>query len=137
MKSPLFLFVILLFALFSCQFSSQSSKQEISPAVGLSNSLSSSDTFPRATAILWIDLKSKKKSETIIYTRVVKAKVNIHLTGSVELLSYTKAPEGYLRKYIQEKMQNYKIKEAMLDSGFIKPGVQYVQLRYIPSKAPK
>lgn len=95
------------------------------------------DTTPKATAIFWVD-KSKNplKKEFPLPIRSVKAKVDIDSTGKVVLLSYVKPQDAKVRKYLQYKLESFRVSRLMLDSGFVKTGQQYVQLRYMPEKMP-
>ncbi len=85
----------------------------------------------KATAIFWIDKRKRKKGEAL-KVRTVKAKVIIFNEGNIKLLSFTKVQPPNVEKYILERLKVFKVTKKMLDSGYIKPGQQYVQLRYIP-----
>lgn len=63
------------------------------------------------------------------YTRV-----EIDSLGKVNLLAYTKPQSQRIKSYLQYRLEVFRVKKVMLDSGFVKPGVQYVQLRYLPGK---
>lgn len=132
MKAQLFSFSILLCLLFSCQPSPKhpdSGERDEQKEVA--------DTTPKATAIFWIDKDkewSRKPLKKVGHVRTVKAKVNIHTTGRVEVLSYVKPQESYLKSYINRNLESFRVKKILMDSAYIKPGIQYVQLRYIPSK---
>ncbi|ADV44278.1 DUF4891 domain-containing protein [Bacteroides helcogenes] len=133
MKTLLGLFFLFFsFFLLSCQ---QSSHSQTTDEEGTKELM---DTTPKATAIFWID-KSKDplKKEFPIPIRSVKTKVDIDSTGKVEILSYVKPQDGKVRKYIQHRMKMFRVSKIMLDSGFVKAGEQYVQLRYMPEKMPK
>ena len=62
------------------------------------------DTTPKATAIFWVDKDN------------------------------TKPQSQRIKSYLQYRLEEFRVKKVMLDSGFVKPGVQYVQLRYLPGK---
>ena len=66
--------------------------------------------------------------------RTVKAKVNIHLAGRIEVLSYVKPQKGYIKSYINRRLETFRVRKVLMDSAYIKTGVQYVQLRYTPEK---
>ena len=66
--------------------------------------------------------------------RTVKAKVNIHSAGRIEVLSYVKPQKGYIKSYINRRLETFRVRKVLMDSAYIKPGVQYVQLRYTPEK---
>lgn len=130
MKALLVLFLSL-FLLLSCQNINQSGKE------GQEDMEKMIDTTSKATAILWVD-KDKdyqaKKKNGPVSIRTVKAKVNIDSLGKVALLSYTKPQSQNVKSYLQHRLKIFRVKKVMLDSGFVKSGIQYVQLRYIPEK---
>lgn len=125
-------FLFFSFFLLSCQ---QSGRTQAAGEEGAEEWM---DTTPKATAIFWID-KSKDplKKEFPLPIRSVKTKVDIDPTGKVEVLSYVKPQDAKVRKYIQHRMKIFRVSKIMLDSGFVKTGEQYVQLRYMPEKMPK
>lgn len=131
MKTLLILLFSLFIVLLSCQRTNQSTNE------GIKTDEELVDTTPKATAIFWIDkeknIYSKQKKDPLP-VRTVKAKVNILNTGRVEVLSYVKPQDIRLQQYLQYRLEVFRVSEVMLDSGFVKPGVQYVQLRYIPQK---
>lgn len=131
MKTLLILLFSLFIVLLSCQHTNQSTNE------GIKTDEELVDTTPKATAIFWIDKEknvySKQKKDPLP-VRTVKAKVNILNTGRVEVLSYVKPQDTRLQQYLQYRLEIFRVTEVMLDSGFVKPGVQYVQLRYIPEK---
>lgn len=130
MKLPLFLFLSL-FSLLSCMDVNHSVKEEQEETA---------DTTPKATAIFWVDkdksLEARKK-EGPISIRTVKAKVDIDSLGKVKLLSYVKPQDSHVKSYLQYRLDIFRVKKIMLDSGYVKPGIQYVQLRYVPEKITK
>ena len=127
------LFVLLgsLFLFLSCQGGNRSGKEEQEEEIA---------STPQATAIFWVD-KDKdyqnKKKKGPLMIRTVKAEVDIDSSGRVRLLSYTKPQRTNVKSYLQYRLENFRVKEIMLDSGFVKPGVQYVQLRYMPERLEK
>ena len=132
MKALLFLFFALLCVLFSCQSSpkAQDDGEEDAQEEFV-------DTTPKATAIFWIDKnkampgQTAKKAKSV---RTVKAKVNIYLTGRIEVLSYVKPQKNYIKDYINRRLESFRVKKLLMDSAYINPGIQYVQLRYTPAK---
>lgn len=131
MKVLLFLFFALLCMMFSCQPSpkAQSSGETEDQEEFV-------DTTPKATAIFWIDKdKSGNRKAGGTPVRTVKAKVNIYLTGRVEVLSYVKPQKERIKHYINRRLESFRVRQALMDSAYINPGIQYVQLRYTPSKA--
>lgn len=128
MKTLLVLFLFLL-SLLSCQDTNRSGKdvsEDMEEPV---------DTTPKATAIFWVD-KDKdyqaKKKDGPLSLRTVKARVEIDSLGKVNLLAYTKPQSQRIKSYLQYRLEVFRVKKVMLDSGFVKPGVQYVQLRISP-----
>ena len=79
------------------------------------------------------DYQAKKKDGPLSL-RTVKARVEIDSLGKVNLLAYTKPQSQRIKSYLQYRLEEFRVKKVMLDSGFVKPGVQYVQLRYLPGK---
>lgn len=118
----------------SCQHTNRSqvaSQDDVEEAV---------DSIPKATAIFWVD-KAKsnltQKKDYPFSVRTAKAKVDIDSVGKVTVLSYVKPQDKKVMKYLQYRLDIFRVKKIMLDSGFVKPGVQYVQLRYVPDKMQK
>ena len=130
MKALLFSFFALLCILFSCQPSpkAQDGGEEDAQEEFV-------DTTPKATAIFWIDKHKEmpgQSSKRPGAVRTVKAKVNIHLAGRIEVLSYVKPQKGYIKSYINRRLETFRVRKVLMDSAYIKPGIQYVQLRYTP-----
>lgn len=95
------------------------------------------DTFPKATAIMWIDKRKWVPAEGILPLATAKAKVYIREDGKVNLKSFVKKQPGNVQRYIRYHLEIFRVQKIMLDSGFVQPGEQYVQLRYMPEKAKK
>lgn len=93
------------------------------------------DTFPKATAIFWVDKRKWVRDEGILPLSTAKAKVVIRKDGKVDLKSFVKAQEGNVQRYLRYNLEIFRVQKVMMDSGFVKPGEQYVQLRYMPEKA--
>lgn len=130
MKVLIFIFFCL-FLFLSCQHANRSSvasQDDVEEAV---------DTIPKATAIFWVD-KAKsdltQKKDYPISVSTVKVKVDINSAGKVKVLSYVKPQDKKVVKYLQYRLDIFRVKKIMLDSGFVKPGIQYVQLRYVTDK---
>lgn len=133
MKALLVLF-FLLFLLLSCQHTnrSQATDQDDTKEVV--------DTTPKATTIFWVDkIKSKltKKKDNPTLVRTAKAKVDIDSVGKIKVLSYVKPQEQRVINYLYYRLEKFRVTKIMLDSGFVKPGIQYVQLRYVPERMEK
>lgn len=131
MKSLLFMFFTLLCMLFSCQ---PSPKAQSDDHEDIGEEFV--DTTPKATAIFWIDKdKPGKRPAGGIPVRTAKAKVKIYLTGRIEVLSYVKPQKAHIKNYINRRLESFRVRKTLMDSAYINPGIQYVQLRYTPSKA--
>lgn len=52
-----------------------------------------------------------------------------------EVLSYIKPQKERIKHYINRRLESFRVRQALMDSAYINPGIQYVQLRYTPSKA--
>ena len=66
--------------------------------------------------------------------RTLKAQVEIDTVGSVEVLSYVQSQTKSVERHINWCLETFKVKKVLMDSAYIKPGIQYVQFRYTPSK---
>ncbi|WP_455591633.1 DUF4891 domain-containing protein [Bacteroides sp.] len=95
------------------------------------------DTLPKATAIFWVDKRKWVRDEGILPLSTAKAKVVISEDGKVDLKSFVKPQDGNVQRYLRYNLEIFRVHKVMMDSGFVKPGEQYVQLRYMPEKAKK
>lgn len=95
------------------------------------------DTFPKATAIMWIDKRKWVPEEGILPLATAKAKVEIQENGKVNLKSFVKKQPGNVQRYIRYHLEVFRVRKIMMDSGLVHPGEQYVQLRYMPEQAKK
>lgn len=98
------------------------------------------DTIPKATTIFWVDKENSKytkKKDTPLPVRTAKAKVDIDSAGKIKVLSYVKPQEQKVINYLNYRLEIFRVTKIMLDSGFVKSGIQYVQLRYIPKRMEK
>nr|WP_320058661.1 DUF4891 domain-containing protein [uncultured Bacteroides sp.] len=75
----------------------------------------------------------RKKNERL-QIKTIKAKVFTHESGKVNVLSFTKEQPEDVQRYLKYRLDFFKVTKIMIDSGYIKTGEQYVQLRYIPEK---
>ena len=137
MKTILFYFLLTILAV-SCQLKqSENTEKEVSDNVSNSDTEECIADTISATAIFWIDKHKEmpgQPSKRPGAVRTVKAKVNIHLAGRIEVLSYVKPQKGYIKSYINRRLETFRVRKVLMDSAYIKPGVQYVQLRYTPEK---
>lgn len=127
MKAILFLFFSL-FLIIACQ----DGPQKQTNADGAKEVV---DTFPKATAIFWVDKRNWVPNKGILPLCTAKAKVVIRDDGKVELKSFIKEQDGKVQRYLRYNLEIFRVQKVMIDSGFVKPGEQYVQLRYMPESA--
>ena len=137
MKTILSCCLVIILAV-SCQMKqNQNSDESIDENMSVDNTETCMVDTVKATAIFWIDKHKEmpgQPSKRPGAVRTVKAKVNIHLAGRIEVLSYVKPQKGYIKSYINRRLETFRVRKVLMDSAYIKPGVQYVQLRYTPEK---
>lgn len=92
--------------------------------------VSEPDTTAKATAIFWVD-KNDKRGNKPLKIRAVKANVIIDEDGKVEVISYVKPQPNAIMNYLNKKLEKFRVSKLMIENDYIKPGQQYVQLRYI------
>lgn len=127
MKTLLF-FLFFLFLIIACQ---DGPKKQ----ANADNSEEVVDTFPKATAIFWVDKRNWVPDKGVLPLCTAKAKVVIRDDGKVELHFFIKEQDGKVQRYIRYNLEIFRVQKVMMDSGFVKPGEQYVQLRYMPESA--
>lgn len=114
-----------------------SCRHEVKTSIEMEEDTTFVDTFPKATAIMWIDKRKWVPAEGILPLATAKAKVEIQESGKVNLKSFVKKQPGNVQRYIKYHLEIFRVQKIMMDSGFVHPGEQYVQLRYMPEKAKK
>ena len=77
----------------------------------------------KAKAILWVDYKRGRKITDGTPIRTVKVYADVHADGSLKV-------ENYLLK----RVEVYRIRKEIFEGGYLKPGEQYLQLRYLPGE---
>ena len=87
------------------------------------------DGFPKATAIAWVDYNKHKKYASV---RTVKAYVHVDNYGKITIIEFTKKQPVILENYLRKCLQVYRVPQPLLEGNYIKPGKQYMQLRYVP-----
>ena len=137
MKTILSCCLVIILAV-SCQMKqNQNSDESIDENMSVDNTETCMVDTVKATAIFWID-KNKKlpsyMSGKPVPIRTLKAQVEIDTVGSVEVLSYVKSQTKSVERHVNWCLETFKVKKVLMDSAYIKPGIQYVQLRYTPSK---
>ena len=114
------------FFIISCQ---QHKEATISPIDDDDELQEEAYSLPRATATFWLD------QYHLTTFRTAKAKVVIRNDGTIDLLSFVEQQPGNAQRYIRYRLKDFKVKKILMDNGYINPGEQYVQLRYIPALA--
>ena len=109
MKTILFYFLLTILAV-SCQL-----KQSENTEKEVSDNVSNSDTEECGF-------------------RTVKAKVLIHENGKVDLEAFVKKQSPDMEKYVRHHLAKFQVSEKMLESGYVQPGEQFVQLRCLYGK---
>ena len=51
----------------------------------------------------------------------------------ISVLEYVKKPPLRVQSYLRKRLEVYRVPKALLEGGYIQPGEQYLQLRYIPA----
>ena len=87
------------------------------------------DGLPKATAIAWVDYNKEKKWS---FVRTVKAHVHVDKYGKITILEFTKKQPVILENYLRKCLKVYRVPQPLLEGNYIKPGKQYMQLRYVP-----
>lgn len=132
MRALLFIFGFFFLAI-SCQ-NKQAATASLSDASDEEGEAGVVDTTSKATAIFWVDKINQGQVDCSLIRRA-KAKVSIDSIGKVMLHSFTKEQAGNVQRYLRYRLTIFRVSKQMLDSGYVKPGEQYVQLRYIPCLA--
>lgn len=87
-----------------------------------------------AKAILWVDRTGNESLQKYGSVRTVKAHVNVYSDGTFRIMSFCKKQEPEVVKYLKKRVAVFTIPKFFFDEGYIEPGKQYLQLRYIPAK---
>ena len=85
----------------------------------------------KAKAILWVDYKRGRK---IAAGTPVKVYADVHADGSLKVLSWCKKQPMKVENYLLKRVAVYRIRKEMFEGGYLKPGEQYLQLRYLPGE---
>ena len=133
MKTILFYFLLTILAV-SCQLKqSENTEKEVSDNVSNSDTEECIADTISATAIFWIDKAETKHCKEWGF-RTVKAKVLIHENGKVDLEAFVKKQSPDMEKYVRHHLAKFQVSEKMLESGYVQPGEQFVQLRCLYGK---
>ena len=87
-----------------------------------------------ATAILWVDKTPGESLTKYGSVRTVKVRANVYSDGTFRIMSYCKKQEPEVKVYLEKRVAAFTIPKFFYDEGYIEPGEQYLQLRYIPAK---
>ena len=92
------------------------------------------DGFEKAKAILWVDKAKGEKVTDWGHFRNVKIKAYVHSDGTFRIMSWCKKPEKDVVAYLEKRVSVFQIDKFFFDEGYIEPGEQYLQLKYVPEK---
>ena len=87
-----------------------------------------------AKAIIWIDWKRGEDISDFHLVRTAKVHVNVYSDGTFRIMSFCKKQEPKVIEYLKKRATVYTIPKFFFDEGYIEPGEQYLQLRYLPEK---
>lgn len=90
-----------------------------------------------AKAILWVDWKRGEDLSKHDLVRTVKVYTNVYSDGTFRIMSFCKKQEPKVVEYLKKRVAVYVIPKFFFDEGYIEPGEQYLQLRYLPGKISK
>ena len=87
-----------------------------------------------AKAIIWIDWKYGEDTSDFHFVRTAKVQVNVYSDGTFRIISFCKKQDNKVVEYLKKRAAVYTIPKFFFDEGYIEPGEQYLQLRYLPEK---
>lgn len=88
----------------------------------------------KAKAILWVDRTGNEKLTKYGSISTVKVQANVFSDGTFRIMSYCKKQKPEVMTYLEKRVAVFTIPKFFFDEGYIEPGKQYLQLRYIPAK---
>ena len=88
----------------------------------------------KANAILWVDWKYGEDLSDYKKVRTAKAHVNVYSDGTFRIISFCKRQKPEVVEYLKKRAAVYTIRKFFFENGYIEPGEQYLQLRYLPEK---
>ncbi len=88
----------------------------------------------KAKAILWIDRTGNEKLTKYGAISTAKVRAKVFSDGTLRIISYCKKQKPEVITYLEKRVAAFTIPKRIFDGGYIKPGEQYLQLRYIPAK---
>ena len=92
------------------------------------------DGFEKAKAILWVDKPADGNIRKYGSIRTVKVKAYVYSDGTFRIMFFTKKQDRQVAIYLKKRAAVYTIPKFFLDEGYITPGEQFLQLRYLPEK---
>ena len=87
-----------------------------------------------STAILWVDRTDHESLMIYGFVRTAKVHANVYSDGTFRIMSFCKKQELKVVEYLKKRVAVFTIPKFFFDEGYIEPGEQYLQLRYIPGK---
>ena len=87
-----------------------------------------------STAILWVDRTGNESLMKYGFIRTAKVHANVYSDGTFRIMSFCKKQEPEVVEYLKKRVAVFTIPKFFYDEGYIEPGEQYLQLRYIPAK---
>ena len=88
----------------------------------------------KAKAILWVDWKHGEDLSNYRIVRTAKAHVNVYSDGTFRIISFCKRQKPEVVEYLKKRAAVYTIRKFFFENGYIEPGEQYLQLRYLQEK---
>lgn len=88
----------------------------------------------KAKAILWIDKEKGEKVTDWGHFKNVKIKAYIHADGTFRIMSWCKKPSSEVVTYLEKRVAAFQIDRFFFDEGYLEPGENYLQLKYVPEK---
>ena len=90
-----------------------------------------------STAILWVDRTNGESLMKYGFIRTAKVHANVYSDGTLRIMSFCKKQDPEVVEYLKKRVAVFTIPPFFFEEGYIEPGEQYLQLRYIPSKVTK
>lgn len=88
----------------------------------------------QAKAILWVDYEKGRQMSDGTPVRTVKVYAEVFADGSLKVLSWCKKQPVKVENYLLKKVEVYRIRKEIIEGEYVKPGKQYLQLRYLPGE---
>ena len=126
MKNIWLYFITLSLCLSACQGIKTVNSDMEEEQLGCENEIS--------TAILWVDRTGNESLMKYGFIRTAKVHANVYSDGTFRIMSFCKKQEPEVVEYLKKRVAVFTIPKFFYDEGYIEPGEQYLQLRYIPAK---